>query len=248
MFRLRTCVESELLKKDPIPIYESIEKDIGRCYPDHQLFQKDGEGQRSLSNVLKAYAQYNPKVGYCQGMGMVAGMLLMYMPAEDTFWMLVALLNTSMRDVYDESLSQLRKDSAVFEYLLHRKFRKISKHLEKNEVTPIMYTAPWFMTLFTSSLPWETVLRFWDMFMCDGIKAEIRVGLAILELSQDKILSLKNTGDILAFLLHVPATLLPPDLVIETAVKIKLKRAKVAELRVKAGKNGVPERGELTLQ
>ena len=41
-----------------------------------------GTSQQSLEDILKAYAGYNPKIGYCQGMGMIAGMLLLHMPAE----------------------------------------------------------------------------------------------------------------------------------------------------------------------
>jgi hypothetical protein len=42
----------------------------------------DGEGQNDLRNVLSAYAQYNPDLGYCQGMHCLAGCMLMQMPAE----------------------------------------------------------------------------------------------------------------------------------------------------------------------
>jgi hypothetical protein len=35
-----------------------------------------------LTNVLLAYSAYQPSVGYCQGMGFVTAMFLMYMPEE----------------------------------------------------------------------------------------------------------------------------------------------------------------------
>ena len=38
--------------------------------------------QIALRQVLRAYALYNPTVGYCQGMGMIVGLILMYMPPE----------------------------------------------------------------------------------------------------------------------------------------------------------------------
>ena len=40
--------------------------------------------QQALFNVLKAYAVYNPEIGYCQGMGFISALLLMYM-AEEVF-------------------------------------------------------------------------------------------------------------------------------------------------------------------
>jgi len=41
--------------------------------------------QKQLSYLLKAYAFFNPEIGYCQGMGMVAGMLMMHMPTDVFF-------------------------------------------------------------------------------------------------------------------------------------------------------------------
>ncbi|KAJ1560208.1 hypothetical protein HK096_009617 [Nowakowskiella sp. JEL0078] len=245
--------------------------------------EKGGIGQQQLFNVLKTYAIYNPHIGYCQGMGMIVGMLLMYMPAEESFWVLAGLLSSSLKDVYDESLSQLRRDSAVFEYLLVKKSKKLARHLvarelyvyylsecvlqESNDVTPIIYFTPWLMTLYTSVFPWETVLRVWDMFMCDGIKALFRVALAIMELSEsrnlitsiliktlfrdfslvEQLLGFKNSGDILSFLLHVPTEVLQADQIIRTAVHIKLKKKQVLQLRIQVEKQELPDRGEISL-
>ena len=38
--------------------------------------------QQMLGNVLNAYANYDPSVGYCQGMGFITAMFLMYMTEE----------------------------------------------------------------------------------------------------------------------------------------------------------------------
>ena len=61
---------------------DQIKKDITRTMPDHVDFQEDGHGQTSLLNVLLAYSAYKPEVGYCQGMGFITAMFLMYMPEE----------------------------------------------------------------------------------------------------------------------------------------------------------------------
>mmetsp|Transcript_21006 Transcript_21006/g.26574 ORF Transcript_21006/g.26574 Transcript_21006/m.26574 type:complete len:104 (+) Transcript_21006:1322-1633(+) len=61
---------------------EQIEKDIHRTMPGHILFQEAAQGRQMLTNVLLAYSMYNPEVGYCQGMGFITAMFLMYMPEE----------------------------------------------------------------------------------------------------------------------------------------------------------------------
>ena len=46
-----------------------IMKDISRTFPTHVYYQqRNGPGQRSLYNVLKAYSIYDRDVGYVQGM------------------------------------------------------------------------------------------------------------------------------------------------------------------------------------
>lgn len=39
---------------------------------------------------------------------------------------------------------------------------------ESNGVTPVMYIPSWFLTAFTLSLPWSSVLRLWDVFYFEG--------------------------------------------------------------------------------
>lgn len=40
------------------------------------------QGQAELFNILKAYSLHDLEVGYCQGMGFVAGILLFYLPRK----------------------------------------------------------------------------------------------------------------------------------------------------------------------
>lgn len=68
-----------------------ISKDINRTFPEHALFTESGHMRGALFNVLRAYALYNPDVGYCQGMGFMAGMLVLYMNEEDAFFTAVRL-------------------------------------------------------------------------------------------------------------------------------------------------------------
>lgn len=60
-----------------------IDRDIARCYPDHSQFRdENSQGQRDLREILRAYSHYNTELEYCQGMGRLAGCMLMHMPAE----------------------------------------------------------------------------------------------------------------------------------------------------------------------
>jgi hypothetical protein len=160
---------SILVKKPRTKIYDVIERDIARCYPDHtQFMDKNGQGQKDLSIVLKAYSQYNSDLEYCQGMGRLAGLMLMQMTVEDTFWLLVATIDRYMNGYFTPTLSQLRIDAYIIGQLLKDHNPKLAQHLESNDVVPIMYIAQWFLTAFTMTLPWDSVLRVWDAFYFEG--------------------------------------------------------------------------------
>lgn len=74
-----------LASQPATPIYNVIDRDLPRCYPDHTLFRdENSQGQQDLGMILKAYAHYNPQLEYCQGMGRLAGCMLMHMPTEVT--------------------------------------------------------------------------------------------------------------------------------------------------------------------
>ena len=87
-----------------------IRLDIKRTFPEHELFQSAGEetadsGQQVLLNVVKAYASFDELVQYCQGMPFIVGMLLMHMPEEEAFQLLVVLMQDyDLRDLFKPTM------------------------------------------------------------------------------------------------------------------------------------------------
>ncbi|KAF9134358.1 hypothetical protein BGW39_007375 [Mortierella sp. 14UC] len=192
-----------------------------------------GTGQEDLHSILKAYAHYKPSVGYCQGMGRLVGMMLMQMPVEEAFWLLVATLEGGyLNDYFTPTLRQLRIDALVFERLLKAQDPRLAHHLETNDVSPIMYITPWFLTLFTMSLPWASVLRVWDVFYFDGVKTLFRIGLGILQICRTTLLEdCPSSAECMDFLLHVPLNRLGPEVLLDrTAFRIRLRRESLEKM------------------
>lgn len=78
------------LSTETSPYENLIAKDIGRSFPNVEMFKDPaGEGQQMLAKVLIAFSNYDKKIGYCQGLGFVAGPLLMHMADKDAFCVLV---------------------------------------------------------------------------------------------------------------------------------------------------------------
>lgn len=83
----------EKLCNETSPYENLIGKDIGRSFPNVEMFKDpSGEGQQMLAKVLKCFSLYDQKIGYCQGLGFVVGPLLMHMGDKEAFCVLVQLV------------------------------------------------------------------------------------------------------------------------------------------------------------
>ncbi|PWN50554.1 TBC-domain-containing protein [Violaceomyces palustris] len=228
-------------KKGKEAIYETIEKDLDRSFPDHQLFRGErSTGKADLEAILKAYVHYNPVVGYTQGMGMLVGLMLIQMPAEDAFWLLCALLrDVHMEGYYTQTMKQLHVDGVVFGNLLSTMDPELYNKLDSHGVQPIMFTPNWFLPLFTRVLPWDTLLRVWDIFFFEGPSWILRVALAIIRIVREPLMNPRTCpgqGEAMQLLLHPPQANLIPDNVLSCAFSVKLKDGDVRKLTRNASK------------
>ena len=191
-------------------------------------------GQRALLHVLQAYSVYNPRVGYCQGMGFIAGMLLLHMHEEEAFWLLTRLITGyGMEGLYTDRLPKLNEDLWVFERLMLHFLPDVHGHLEEMGVHVSMFATEWFVTIFTSSFPFRAVLRIWDVFLLEGYKIVFRIALTVLKASREQILGMDFEG-LMDFLKHGQAfrqILQEPDDLLRVAFGIPLTRSLLERLR-----------------
>ncbi|XP_040903432.1 neurofilament heavy polypeptide [Toxotes jaculatrix] len=158
-----------------------IERDLDRQFPFHEMFlSKDGHGQRGLFRVLKAYTQYQPEEGYCQAQGPVAAVLLMNMPAEEAFWCLVQISEQYLPGYYSPLLEGVLFDAGMLTWVLKRTCPAAHKHLQHHGVEPLMFATDWLMCLFTRHLPFNTLLRVWDLFFCYGVRVLLQVAVVLV--------------------------------------------------------------------
>jgi ankyrin repeat protein len=193
------------LLKQETPSEDQITRDINRTFPRHILFQDQGGlGQQVLFNVLKAYAVYNPNVGYCQGMGFISGLLLMYMEEEDAFWVLVRLCRDyELEPLFLPGLPGLGRCTYILDNLLQAFLPDIAKHLEKERVISSMFATQWFITVYTYNMPFSIVLRMWDVFLQEGYAATFVFAIALFKIFEDQITK-KSFEGLLRFLKFDP--------------------------------------------
>ncbi|XP_062899373.1 TBC1 domain family member 1-like isoform X4 [Mobula hypostoma] len=176
--------------------------DLGRTFPTHPYFTTQlGAGQLSLYNLLKAYSLLDPEVGYCQGLSFVAGILLLHMSEEDAFQMLKFLMyDMGLRRQYRPDMIILQIQMYQLSRLLHDYHRDLYCHFEENEISPSLYAAPWFLTVFASQFPLGFVARVFDMIFLQGSEVIFKVALSLLGNHKPLILQHESLESIVDFI------------------------------------------------
>lgn len=184
-----------------------IERDLNRTFPDNIYFQKSQDSDeeppiiKSLRRVLVAFSIYNPKIGYCQSMNFLSGLLLLFMNEERAFWMLVIITSRYLPGVHNINLEGVNVDQGVLmlcikEYLPEFWSRIYSKNnsrklVNRNEflynLPPMtLCTASWFMSCFIGTVPIETTLRIWDCLFYEESNVLFKISLSIIRLSESE--------------------------------------------------------------
>jgi len=180
----------ELTLSEEISLYEAqIRKDVYRTFPKHVFF-RELAGQDALYRVLRAYSLHNRDIGYCQGMGFIAGLLLTYGPEDSAFLLMDSLMKGyGLQSLYAAGMPGVYKTVYVAQGLGLTYLPKVFRHLQDINLSATLYAVNWIMTLFACSLPVETVVRIWDSFFLEGYKIVYRVFLGLLKLCEKEIRS-----------------------------------------------------------
>jgi len=185
------------------PFVHQIKLDVPRTFPNCDWIQND-DGQAALRRVLTAFAHHNPLIGYCQGMNFVAAMLLIVLghDEEAAFWVLASLIDDEDRgilypDMYSRDLSGCHVEMRSLRGLVESKLPRLAAHLSAMKSDMSILATDWFLCLYSTSLPSETVARVWDALLHEGPKVLFRVALALLKMHEPLLLATDNPGDLL---------------------------------------------------
>ncbi|KAM8800386.1 TBC1 domain family member 30 isoform 2-T2 [Rhynchonycteris naso] len=164
-----------------------IVKDLHRTGCSSYCGQEAEQDRVVLKRVLLAYARWNKNVGYCQGFNILAALILEVVEGNEG-----DALKVLPEGYFVNNLRALSVDMAVFRDLLRLNLPELSQHLDTLQRTankesgggyepPLtnVFTMQWFLTLFATCLPNETVLKIWDSIFFEGSEIILRVSLAI---------------------------------------------------------------------
>lgn len=181
---------------------QDIDKDLHRSMPSHPYYASQPKNLEPLRNVLLAYASRNPSVGYCQGMNIVAAMLLLYLPEEVAFWVLTSIIEEIAPDYYNKQLFGSQVDQKVFNRLVKTKYPELYAHLKKVGMPLHLLTLPWFMTFLIECIPWESSLMVIDSMLRNGTCVLFQASLAILTVTYEEIMAEKRENEQIPLLIR----------------------------------------------
>lgn len=210
-----------------------IRRDIARTYPEHDFFkEKDGPGQEALFNVIKAYSLHDREVGYCQGSGFIVGLLLMQMPEEEAFAVLVQIMQQhKMRDMFKPSMAELGLCMYQLENLVQEHMYEMHVHFQSQGFQTTMYASSWFLTLYTTTLNLSLSKRIMDVFLSEGMEFIFKVALAMLQLSKELLLSMDMEAMLNYFQKVLPQRVEnDPDSLFQLVYSIKINSKKMKKM------------------
>ncbi|ESZ92541.1 hypothetical protein SBOR_7067 [Sclerotinia borealis F-4128] len=217
---------------------EIIERDLNRTFPDNIKFKPDpppvSEKRSSqpsikepetpmlkaLRRLLQAFSIYNPRIGYCQSLNFLAGLLLLFMEEEKSFWMLNIITRVYLPGTHELNLEGANVDLGVLMTSIKESmpaiWAKIGGELDGTagdgrlsmRLPPItLCTTAWFMSCFIGTLPIETTLRVWDSFFFEGSKTLFRIALAIFKVGEQEIKAVSDPMEIFQVVQTIPRRL-----------------------------------------
>jgi hypothetical protein len=189
----------------------------------HIFFRgNDSKGQAALTRLLRAYAAYNPTLGYTQGMSSYAAVLLLYMSEEDAFWVFATLMeHCGLSGLFEEGFPLLHEYYDCWEALLRRAKPKLSAHIHRQLgefmgldkfdygaarkeddrmrfMVPGMYTTAWFQAMLVGGdkpAPSALAPRIMDNILLEGnISIIFALGLALAAAEQKTLLKATSEG------------------------------------------------------
>lgn len=132
----------------------------------------------------------------------MAGILLLHVNSEDEAFELMRhlLFDFGLRKQYLPSMNALHLQLYQLTRLLRDYEYDLFNHFDHSDISPSLYAAPWFLTLFASQFPLGFVARLIDFISLIGIEAIFRVSLNLLAFHRNAILQCRNLEATMEFM------------------------------------------------
>ncbi|XP_066866362.1 small G protein signaling modulator 3 isoform X6 [Kogia breviceps] len=201
---------------------KQIEKDLLRTMPSNACFAHvSSVGVPRLRRVLRALAWLYPEIGYCQGTGMVAACLLLFLEEEDAFWMMCTIIEDLLPASYfSTTLLGVQTDQRLLRHLIVQYLPRLDRLLQEHDIELSLITLHWFLTAFASVVHVRLLLRLWDLFFYEGSLVLFQTTLGMLRLKEEELIQSENSASIFNTLSDIPSQMEDADLLLGEAMRL----------------------------
>ncbi|CAM2097988.1 small G protein signaling modulator 3 [Caretta caretta] len=201
---------------------KQIEKDLLRTMPSNACFSNmNSIGVPRLRRILRGLAWLYPEIGYCQGTGMVAASLLLFLEEEDAFWMMCAIIEDLVPASYfSTTLMGVQTDQRVLRHLIVQYLPRLDKLLQEHDIELSLITLHWFLTCFASVVHIKLLLRIWDLFFYQGSLVLFQVTLGMLSMKEDELIQSENSASIFNTLSDIPSQIEDAEVLLREAMRV----------------------------
>ncbi|KAL4239332.1 Small G protein signaling modulator 3 [Mactra antiquata] len=207
---------------DHLMTSKQIEKDLLRTMPSNACYCNiHSTGIPRLRRILRGLAWLFPDIGYCQGTGVIAASLLLFVEEEDTFWMMCAIIEDLLpASYYSSTLLGIQADQRVLRQLITSYLPDTDLVLKEHDIELSLISLHWFLTLFASVVHMKVLLRLWDLFFYDGSTTLFQMTMGMLKMKENELKTLDNSAQIFNALSDVPGDVQDVDELIELAYRV----------------------------
>lgn len=186
------------------PALAEIADDIPRTLTNNVYF-RSGKGRAALQELLRAYVVKKPEIGYCQGMNLIGGYLLLALPSTETaFWIFCYMIEHVLAETYfDATLRGASIEIAVLRSYVGDLIPALAKHMDDLDVAePETVPYNWFLTAFASTLPIEDLYRVWDIVLALPTQKNwlLRLAIALLKANEEALLAIDDPFELRDFM------------------------------------------------
>jgi hypothetical protein len=188
-------VNSKVLDKE-LKNQRVIRADVLRTRTQDKIFQQDQT--RHELEILLTYFCKRKGCNYRQGLNEVLAPFLWIVPTSAElslrFEIFYAFVDRFLSNIFlQDEFTALQCSHVLFKTLLRHHDILLYEHFVECNLSPELYSTPWFLTLFASKLNQQDILRLWDhLIMLNQRDTESYIfhfGLALLILNRKSLLT-----------------------------------------------------------
>ena len=169
-----------------------IIKDLLRTFPNDSSFQRGSACYQKLFNILKVYSNYNKEIGYAQGMNFIVAKLIKFFDSEkESFIYLDAIFNKLKMVEVIGIKNNLEKKMKTIQFLLKTLCPDILFFLEKKKINHEIFTAKWYITLFSKNFKFDNILMvIWNFSIIFGWKFIFLFSISVIVCFKERYIDL----------------------------------------------------------